>query len=130
MNKRRQAWSPVVSLRLLLDEDAQDKDLVKQLRSTGHDVMTVNELRLRTLDDREILRAAWADHRLLVTYNVDDFRNLHAAGVNHSGIAVICRDADPSKDMSISDIVRALGNIEASGIPVSAQLLILNHWQY
>lgn len=119
-----------MSLRLLLDEDTQDKDLVKQLRSSDHDVTTVNELGLRTLDDREILSAAWADHRLLVTYNVDDFQNLHAAGVDHRGIAAICRGADPAKDMSISDIVRALGNIEASGIPVSSQLLILNHWQY
>lgn len=119
-----------MSLRLLLDEDSQDHELVRLLRSSGHDVSTVNELALRRADDKTILQRAHLDDRVLLTYNVDDFRELHDSNTPHSGIAVICRDDDPSKDMSIADIARALGNIGSTAWDISGEFIILNHWQY
>ena len=119
-----------MSLRLLLDEDTQDEDLVRLLRGRGHDVATVNEMGLRTREDEAILDAALRDERMILTHNFDDFRRINLAHPAHFGIAVICRDADPRNDMSITDITRALDNIEVTGLPLAAGFFIVNHWQY
>jgi predicted nuclease of predicted toxin-antitoxin system len=44
-----------LSLKLLIDEDAQDKVLVKLLRLAGHEVITVNEAGLMSQPDFIVL---------------------------------------------------------------------------
>ncbi|MYD65266.1 MAG: hypothetical protein F4X26_04680 [Chloroflexi bacterium] len=49
------------------------------LRARGHDVEAVAERDLRTASDAEILAAAQAEARVVVTQDVGDFRRLAAA---------------------------------------------------
>ena len=119
-----------MSLRLLLDEDAQSDRLLRALQTEGHDVASVNTLGLRTRTDPVILKSAQTETRILITYNAADFRVFHAESPSHCGIIIICRDADPAKDMSIPDISRALHNLEASGWNLDGELVFLNEWQY
>jgi predicted nuclease of predicted toxin-antitoxin system len=65
-------------LRLLLDE-MYPAVIAEQLRARGHDVASVHDEEYRRLEgapDEEVLAAARADERVIVTENVPDFRRL------------------------------------------------------
>ena len=76
--------------RLYIDEDAMDDDLVQALRLRGVDVQTALEAGLIGRPDDEQLAHAGAEGRVLYTFNVGDFMNLHSeyvtAGRAHAGI--------------------------------------------
>lgn len=77
-------------MRLLLDE-MHAPAVAAHLRNRGHDAVAVKERAdLIGLPDEELLRAATADHRAVVTENVKDFAALHrrisAAGQRHTGL--------------------------------------------
>lgn len=119
-----------MSLKLFIDEDTQDKLLVKFLRNAGHDVITVNEAQLSGQPDEVVLNYAHENQRILLTLNCSDFENLHLSTPTHSGIFAIYRDPNLSKDMSFKTIVKAIANLEASMIPLTNQFIALNHWNY
>ncbi len=119
-----------MSLRLLIDEDSQAKPLVNILRKAGHDVLTANEAGLSGEIDQYVLDYARAENRILLTQNCGDFEVLHKANPSHPGIFVIYKNDNYSKDMSRVEIVRAITNIEASGIPLFNQFISLNQWNY
>lgn len=119
-----------MSLKLLVDEDSQAKLLVKLLQFAGHDVLTINEANLSGMPDDVVLDQARLEGRLLVTQNCDDFEALHLDNPNHSGILAVYRDPIFSKNMSFKDIIKAISNLEASGIPLDNQFIPLNHWSY
>jgi predicted nuclease of predicted toxin-antitoxin system len=119
-----------LSLRLLVDEDTQAKRFVKLLREAGHDVLTVGEAGLEAHPDTRVLEHARGERRIVLTRNCDDFRALHEAGSQHAGICAIYQDHDASKNMSRAAIVRALANLEASGLALAAQFVVLNAWSY
>jgi predicted nuclease of predicted toxin-antitoxin system len=119
-----------LSLKLLIDEDAQDKLLVKLLRQSGHDVITVNEAGLSGQPDPIVLQSAKTNNRVLLTYNCDDFETLHQTNPIHSGILAIYRSSNRSKNMSFKDIVQAIANLETANIPIANQFISLNHWNY
>jgi Domain of unknown function (DUF5615) len=79
-----------VQARLYIDEDAMDDDLVQALRLRGVDVQTTLEAGLINRPDDEQLAHASATGRVLYTFNVGDFMQLHgecmAAGRTHAGI--------------------------------------------
>lgn len=81
-----------MSLCLYLDEDAQDADLVRILRARGVDVATVNEKEMQRRSDEEQLAFATSLGRVIVTFNIADFRRIRArwmtTGRSHSGIIV------------------------------------------
>lgn len=81
--------------RLYADEDF-DRHVVLELRSLGHDVLTVQDAgqaNQRTTDE-QILRFATADGRAVVTFNRRDFIALHKSAQPHAGIIVCTRDPD------------------------------------
>lgn len=119
-----------MSLRLLVDEDTQAKRLVKLLRGAGHDVLTVEEAGLEAHPDTQVLEHARRQNRMVLTRNCEDFRALHEAGPQHPGICAVYEDRDASKNMSRSAIVRALANLEASGLELGGQFVVLNAWNY
>jgi hypothetical protein len=47
----------------------------------------------------------------------------------HAGILVVRSDNDVRRDMKDRDIVRAIANLVAAGIPVANEFHILNHWR-
>jgi predicted nuclease of predicted toxin-antitoxin system len=67
-------------VKLLLDE-MYSPVVAEQLRSRGHDVVSVHDPEYRRLEgapDEEVFAAALAEERALVTENVPDFRRLEA----------------------------------------------------
>ena len=119
-----------MGIKLLLDEDCQAKALVTLFRSAGHDVKTVGEEGLKGFEDSSVLAHAHKNGYALLTRNAVDFRDLHDNDSNHSGILAIFQGSDPSKNMSYSSIVRAISNIEANGLDLSGQFVVLNAWSY
>lgn len=62
---------------LYLDEDAMDDDLVQALRSRNVDVVTAAEAGMLRHRDEKQLNWAKENNRVLYTYNVRDFYQLH-----------------------------------------------------
>jgi hypothetical protein len=79
-----------MQVRLYLDEDAMDSDLVRALRLRDVDVTTALEAGLTNSPDAVHLRSAAEDGRVLFSFNVGDFMVLHKeflrAGKTHAGI--------------------------------------------
>jgi len=119
-----------LSLRLFVDEDTVAKALVGQLRKAGHDVLTVHEAVLTSEPDDRVLEHAMRENRIVLTRNCEEFRALHAAHPKPPGICAIYQDRDPSKNMTYAAIVRALANLEASGLELAGQFVVLNAWNY
>ncbi|NER45420.1 MAG: hypothetical protein F6J92_01670 [Symploca sp. SIO1A3] len=72
--------------------------LVNELRRLGHDVLTSYEAgnANQGIADDRVLMTATANERCVVTFNRDDFLNLHRSGIKHGGI-VVCKD-DPDSE--------------------------------
>jgi hypothetical protein len=67
---------------------------------------------------------------MLLTYNADDFLDLHHQQRGHAGILIVYRDANLAKNLSYTDIVQAIQNPVASGVPVEGEIYVLNYWQW
>jgi hypothetical protein len=84
--------------RLYADEDVP-RPLVEQLRSRGHDLLTVLEARQanQSIPDADVLAYATQLGRSVLTHNRRHFQRLHLASKAHAGI-VSCKrdDADPA----------------------------------
>ena len=119
-----------MSLRLLVDEDTQRRQIVSSLRATGHDTVTVNEADLQGQEDPTVLAHALQERRVLLTMNCRDFLRLHEAGHAHIGILCIYKDRDPSRNMTLAEIIRAIANLEASDWEFTGQFVALNQWNY
>lgn len=63
------------------------------LRDYDHDVLTSYDADQanQSIPDPEVLKFATNQNRILITFNRDDFIELHRSGINHSGI-IICKD--------------------------------------
>ncbi|HEY7328243.1 MAG TPA: DUF5615 family PIN-like protein [Gemmataceae bacterium] len=120
-------------MRIYLDEDIASALLAQLLRRAGHDVLLPADLGLSGEPDTVVLRNAIREDRVLLSRNYRDFENLHLlvleAQGQHRGILVERFDDDPKHNMTPKEIVRAVGNIEASGIFLMNEYQILNHWQ-
>lgn len=71
-------------------------DMVKMLRVLGHTVITSYEARQanQAIPDNEVLNYATRNNLIVITFNRDDFIELHNNGVQHSGIIVCKTDRD------------------------------------
>jgi hypothetical protein len=121
------------NLSIYLDDCADDKELAQRLRHAGYTVVRPREVRTAGLPDRGHLEYAAQSQLTLLTRNPDDFQDLHrkwqAAGRTHFGILLVYQDNNPKKDMSPADVVRAIGNLIASGLPIVNEIHTLNHWR-
>ena len=90
-----------------------DRDLVRALRASGVDVVTVAEARRRSLPDEQQLQYAASQGSSLYTCNVGDFARLHSdwlgGGLHHAGIILL---ADQSTDVGVQ--IRALVRLTAT----------------
>ena len=81
-----------MTIRLYVDEDAMDKDLIQAPRGRGVDVITALDAGLIERTDGEHLEYASAQGRVLYSFNVGDFCRLHVAfqteGKSHAGIVL------------------------------------------
>ena len=120
-------------MKLYFDDDSAKKYLIARLRKAGHTVIQPADVSLSGASDPRHLLHAIQNGLSLLTRNYDDFLDLHqlvhAAGGRHAGILVVRADNDRSRDMKDGDIVRALQNLEQSGVPLANGFHILNHWR-
>ncbi len=117
-------------MRLLVDEDSQAKTLVRLLGEAGHDVLTAEAAGLKSLADGEVLGHALKAGRVLLTRNCGDFLSLNAEVRDHHGILAVDQEAEPSKNMTYGEIVRAIGNVDTSNLPLSGEFIVLNAWRW
>jgi predicted nuclease of predicted toxin-antitoxin system len=119
---------------MLLDECILDKHLHAKLRAAGHDVETVTEAALLRKPDHAVFEAAIAADRMVITINCADFVDLAKAKTDkngtHSGILLVYRYNVPSKEMSHDQIVKAIENLEATGIELKNTCHKLNDYDY
>jgi hypothetical protein len=120
-------------MRVYLDDDSAAHKLAGMLRRAGHDVTLPAQVNLSGQSDPRHLAHAIQQGLVLLTRNHKDFPDLHdlilAAGGSHPGILVVRSDNDPTRDMKPADVVRAIANREAAGIPLVNDLCVLNHWR-
>lgn len=120
-----------MSLRLLVDEDTQEKLLVDLLKKAGHDVVTVNELKLQGSDDIVVFNRAITEKRVLLTKNCRDFKKLlDEKNPKHPGILGIYQDKDPYKNMRNKDIVKIISKMEMKLISIEDKFTSLIKYKY
>ncbi|MDP8999568.1 MAG: DUF5615 family PIN-like protein [Myxococcota bacterium] len=78
-----------MNVKLLLDENLSPRVAETLIREDGVDAVHVRDRGLLGALDRRVLDAAFAEDRVLVTSNVDDFVTLARAREVHSGIVLI-----------------------------------------
>ena len=120
-------------MNLYLDEDMIDARLIRLLANAGHDVQTPRDAGLMSRSDAVQLSWAIRSTRALLTYNYEDFEELHdlicdANGV-HSGILVVRQENNPTRDLTEKGIVNAIRKLEAAGVPIQNEYIILNQWR-
>jgi hypothetical protein len=79
-----------VTIRLYLDEDAMDRDLIRALRARGADLLAANEVGMVEHPDEDHLEFATAQRRTIYSFNIGDYCRLHTEWLNaqrdHAGI--------------------------------------------
>ena len=81
-----------MTIKIYLDEDAQDGDFVTALMFRGVDVLTSNDAGMNGKRDSEQLNFAAQKQRVLFSHNVGDFAALHIEYLQnakeHAGIVL------------------------------------------
>jgi hypothetical protein len=54
---------------------------------------------------------------------------VQASGGTHPGIMLVHLDNDPTRDLTPKGIATAVAKLESSGVPLSSELHVLNHWR-
>lgn len=118
---------------LYLDDDSVRAVLIRRLTADGHDLLIPADAGIAGQEDPTHFMCAIRTGRTLLTHNYDDFELLHdlvlLAKGHHSGILVVRRDNDPTRDMSPGAIVHAIHNLTASDVAIPDSFHILNHWR-
>jgi hypothetical protein len=119
----------VSSLRLYLDEDAMDGDLVRGLRSRGVDVVTAADVGMIRRKDEEHLSRATLRSRAWYSFNVGDYHEIHTAwtatGRSHAGI-ILAQQKRYSTGEQIRRLLRLIGSV--TGEAMCDREEFLGHW--
>jgi len=119
----------VSRLRLYVDEDAMDGDLVRGLRSRGIDLVTAADAGMIRRKDEEHLSFATLQGRALYSFNVGDFHEIHtewtATGRGHAGI-ILAQQKRYSTGEQIRRLLRLIGSL--SGEAMKNREEFLGRW--
>jgi hypothetical protein len=103
----------VSRIKIYIDEDAMDSDLVAALRSRGILVITALDAGLAGKSDDEQLAFASEHGCVLYTFNVSDFYRLHTewagAGREHAGMILA-----PQQRFSVGEQLRRILRLRAT----------------
>jgi Domain of unknown function (DUF5615) len=120
-------------MRIYLDEDLASGLLAKLLKNAGHDVSTPAATGTLGRADAVQLTCAIHEDRACLSRNYEDFEELHLllaeAKGHHFGILVVRRENDPTRDLTPKGIVAAIRKLEAAGVPIANEYIVLNHWR-
>lgn len=115
-------------IRLFIDEDSMDQRFIKALRARGVEVTSVGEVETISSSDKEQLTLATELQRVLYTFNVGDFCQLHSIYIqekrSHTGIII------SSQDYSIGEQMRRVLKLMAakSAEEIRNQLVFLSNY--
>jgi hypothetical protein len=116
-------------LRLYVDEDAMDGDVCRGLRSRGIDVITAAQAGMIRRTDEEHLAFATMQRRVLYSFNVRDFHEIHtqwvSAGRGHEGI-IVAQQRRYSTREQIRRLVRLIGSMTEETMRSREEFL--NRW--
>lgn len=105
-----------MTIRLYLDEDSMDKALVQALRARSVDVVTAFESGMIEQADQDHLDFATAQGRVLLSFNVGDFYQLHASYLeknkSHAGI-ILSRQQHYSVGEQMRRLLTLIASINA-----------------
>ena len=119
----------LLSLRLYLDDCVDNARLFTLLQENGHHVPRPRDVSLTGASDITHFTYAHEHDLILITANPRDFESLHEQYPDHPGIFAIYQDNDP-RDMTLAEIVQAIQNVMAAGVPIAGQFVTLNSWRY
>lgn len=106
-----------------------DGDFIRGLQSRGIDVLSALDAKMIRKSDEEHLKFATEQSRALYTFNIRDFRMIHAAwlanGQTHCGI-VMAQQKRYSTGEQIRRMLRLLGRLTAESIRNREEFL--NSW--
>lgn len=118
-----------MKIRLYLDEDTMDADLVRALRIRGVDVTSALEQRMIRREDIDHLEFANSQGRALYSFNMGDYQELHSAyltqGKHHSGI-ILAQQRRHSLGEQMRRLLKIIAQISAEEIRDS--ILFLSAW--
>lgn len=122
----------LLNLSIYLDDCAFSYRLREMLIEAGHKVQIPADVDppLTGAKDHMHFEYARTNHQVLLTYNPEDFRELHRQTPNHSGIFGVYQDNDPTRDMTYSDVVRAINNLLEIQPDLNNGFWTLNHYQW
>jgi len=116
-------------IRLYIDEDAMDQDLVRALRVRGMDVITALDANMTERSDEEHLEYATAQGLVLYTFNIKDFYRLHTIyiteGKSHQGI-ILARQQHYSIGEQMQRILRI--SAERTSAAMRNRIEFLSAW--
>jgi predicted nuclease of predicted toxin-antitoxin system len=120
-------------MNIYLDDNKLDPILARMLRQVGHTVIHPADVGLMGASDARHLEHAIRAGLVVLTSDSVDFRELNdlvvTCGGKHPGILVVRYDNDAKRDMKPKHIVRAVGKLEKSGVPIANKVTVLNHWR-
>jgi hypothetical protein len=120
-------------MRVYVDEDLAAGLLIRLLKNAGHDVETPAGTGLLGRSDAVQFTFAIHESRICLTANYGDYEDLHLlvreARGDHSGVFVVRQDNDPACDLTPKGIVAAIRKLEAAGVPIANEYIVLNHWR-
>ena len=120
-------------MRIYLDDNIASPLLRKLLNKAGHDVQLPSDVGMAGKLDALHLAHSIADDRVCLTSDHDDYVALQflikEAQGHHPGILVVRYDNDPTRDLTPKGIVGAIRKLEAGGVPMPNEYVILNHWR-
>ena len=120
---------PGSQIKLYIDEDAMDSDLVAALRYRGVTVITALDAGLTEKPDDEQLAFAAEHECVLYTFNVSDFYRLHTMwagfGREHGGMILA-----PQQRFSVGEQLRRILRLRAATTTVRMrnQVEFLGNW--
>jgi predicted nuclease of predicted toxin-antitoxin system len=100
-----------VNVKLLLDENISPKVAEILREQDGLDAIHVRDRALLEAADHVVLERAFAEDRVLVTKNVDDFVRLARARELHAGI-ILVEDGDLVRDEQLHVLRAAIATLQ------------------
>ena len=116
-----------------LDDDV-DQDLLIRLASAhAHRLISPRSLGQSGQHDALHFLYAVSQRIAIMTRNANDFEALHefalGAGGHHFGLIIVYEEAERRKNMRANEIIQALTNLETTNVPLTDQLIALNHYR-
>lgn len=121
-----------MSLKIYLDDCAYSYRLRQLLIEAGHQVQIPAEVDPPLVGAKDEVHFAYVQRtqQVLLTYNPQDFEQLHCSDNRHAGIFAVYQDNDITRDMLYQDVVRAIHNLVSLDIPLAGGFWVLNAYQW